>query len=329
MANGIRPGFVIAPFDLTSDIPVTIEHLSPAQWSDFKKILNSDNVSKHKYPLPNNATSKKEHADIVGKIVKELDGDCRKKTVAAKIICSNDKIDIKSSFTSLCLNFPESFIFLFYTPRSGAWLGASPEILLQSENGKLLTYALAGTRTAGTTGNWDQKNILEQKIVKDYIIERFSLWNMKVKCSELKTRKAGNVEHILTEIQAMIPDKDYIFSTESCYEDSSVSTQRFISFLSSFSPTPALCGMPKDESLERISRLERFCRGYYGGFCGPMISTGNFYFYVNLRSIRFNKDKWCMFVGGGITSRSTADAEWLETERKAEGIIKNLHFLSQ
>lgn len=312
LSDGLFPGFVIAPFDLCIHTPLSIQNLKNADWSDFFLMMETDNSANHVFRLPVVSTTEQEHSFEVNTIVSELGGNQGSKTIAAKAICSDTVIDAMESFESLCSAFANSFIFLFYTPLSGAWLGASPEILLEVKNNALRTYALAGTRPAGVSGEWDYKNVKEQEIVEKYIIDVLKRENIGSIRSSRSTRVAGKVEHILTEIEGLIE-----------------SPVDILEFLRDLSPTPALCGFPKIESMNRISRLENFQRGYYGGFCGPMFSDNDFKFYVNLRSISFERSRWCMFAGGGITASSKAKDEWIETERKAESIIKNLKFLSR
>lgn len=314
MTEGIRPGFVIAPFDLSAASIITIDSTSDAEWDDLTVLLNNDIPEKHTFPMPSKSTTREEHKTEVETIVSELEGNDHKKTIATKVIFSKDSIDPENSFNSLSEKLPNAFIFLFYTPVSGAWLGASPELLLKSDSGNITTCALAGTRKSGRVGEWDRKNIMEQQIVRDYIMNIFSRFGLNPAYTPTVTRNAGKVEHLYTEISASYP------------EDKKFNIKELICNLS---PTPALCGFPKSESMDRISRLEKFKRGYYGGFCGIYSSLSDFAFYVNLRSIRFTADSWCMFAGGGITSQSDPKEEWEETEQKANGIINNLRFLSQ
>lgn len=314
MTEGIRPGFVIAPFDLTAESIITIGATYDAEWDDLTVLLNNDMPEKHSFAMPSKSTTPEDHKTEVEAIISELEGSDHKKTIATKVIFSRGAIDPKNSFHSLSEKLPTAFIFLFYTPISGAWLGASPELLLKSDSSKISTCALAGTRKAGGIGEWDRKNIMEQQIVRDYIMNIFSKFGLNPKYTPTVTRNAGKVEHLYTEICASSPD------------DKKYNLKELIFNLS---PTPALCGFPKSESMDRICRLEKFKRGYYGGFCGIYSSQSDFAFYVNLRSIRFTTDSWCMFAGGGITSQSNPHDEWEETEQKAKGIINNLLFLSQ
>lgn len=310
LTEGICEGFVIAPFDLSEHNPVSIVSLHECDWSELSGIIQFCDDSASLFEFPHESTTRKQHKKEIESIIEELDGNPEKKTIAAKVILRNQSIDLPETFVRLCKEFPSSFIFAFHTPVTGGWIGASPELLLDCDQGILHTYALAGTRPADSEGDWDKKNINEQRIVERYISRCFEKWGLKPECSPTATCKAGKVEHLLTRICA----------------DTSERITDLLLFLKDLSPTPALCGLPKEESKERINRLENFNRGYYGGFCGPFKSPSRFSFYVNLRSVRFDKTRWCMFAGGGITPASDPDAEWIETERKAAGIIKNLQF---
>ena len=47
-------------------------------------------------------------------------------------------------------------------------------------------------------------------------------------------------------------------------------------------------------------------------------------FFVNLRSMRVEPRRVCIYAGGGITIDSVAADEWDETERKASTLINAL-----
>lgn len=258
------------------------------------------------------STSRDQHRREVEKIIEELKGESRKKTIACRRIIKEGRLNISESFQNLCDYFPDAFVFLFSTPVTGNWIGASPELLMNMEDSVLSTYSLAGTRKAGSAEMWDEKNINEQKIVTDYIVDMLKRYGLEPKLSPRATRRAGNIEHLFCEIYASTKIKPF----------------DLINLLENFSPTPALCGMPKDESFERIERLEPFPRKYYGGFCGPFLSEKKFTLFVNLRSLEFDNAKYCIYVGGGITHKSNPDMEWSETEIKSESILKSLKFYS-
>ena len=79
-------------------------------------------------------------------------------------------------------------------------------------------------------------------------------------------------------------------------------------------PTPAVCGIPLEASLELISKWENRDRSYYTGYLGPVNLDEGTSLFVNLRSAQFHKGEAAIFVGGGITADSDPESEWKETE---------------
>ena len=310
VAGIVNNSFLIAPFEDPGKGFLSVSNLSSSDLSEADKFLKNLDNSTLKFKFPTSSSTKAEHKKVVEEIIRDTNMCPERKTIAARVIVEKEKIDIESSFRNLCKAFPNAFIFLFITPTSGCWLGASPELLLKSSNQTLHTYALAGTRPAETDNDWDYKNIREHLIVKQYIEDVFLKWGLNPVSSPLSTISAGNVEHLFTDIRATkIPQKVKL---------------SFPDFISSLSPTPALCGYPKENSMKFIKKHEPIPRAYYGGFCGPYTNLDNFSLFVNLRSIWISDSAWSMFVGGGITCYSDPESEWDETVNKSAGIIENL-----
>ena len=305
------PGFAIGFFDSEKPI-ITIPYSG----------IKSNEAIGSLYTIPERSTTYDEYSREVEEIIKALEGKPASKIVAARVIVNDTVFDIAEKFYELCQRFPEAFVFCFSTPATGCWIGASPELLLESRNGQLRTMALAGTRvkskeegvsTVFRTGGdplygWDEKNKEEQKIVADYIVDIFRQQGLKVTAEESFTKSAGKVEHICTPIFASLPESSGFSPICSDF--------RLTELLRSLSPTPALCGNPKDFALEKIRELEHFDRGCYGGFCGPYHSPEEFTFNVIIRCAAVSQHRYGIYVGGGITSRSTVASEWLETQHK-------------
>lgn len=304
--------FIIAPFANPAGNIISITESSDISLDGLSDIILNFNSDKEWFPLNHSGTSRSQHYDAVTEIVKAIWGDINRKTIAARLLCGKGQINPLESFRTLCDAFPDAFVFMFFTPQSGCWIGASPELLLAAEEGTLSTCALAGTRPAGTSGDWDEKNLNEQKIVRNFISDIFVKWNMIPAVSPLSSRRAGNVEHLFSYFTHP--------ASREFREDP-------VSFLSDLSPTPALCGFPRGFSMTLIEDTEIAPRGFYGGFAGWIENIDNFRLYVNLRSVKFNQEGWNMFAGGGITKDSDPEEEWIETERKSKGILENLKFL--
>lgn len=262
------------------------------------------------YTMPSASTSFSEYQKEVTQIISDIEGGKCEKVVAARVMVENTSLDIADKFYDLCERFPEAYIFCFGTPATGCWIGASPELLLQGKEGSLESMALAGTRPAGSSGEWDAKNIEEQKYVEEYICDTFLSQGLEVYTGNTFTKNAGKIEHICTPV----------------YAEKGVGSFHLESLLKTLSPTPALCGTPKAEALHAIESLENFDRGCYGGFCGPYRSEGDFTFNVVLRCASVAKDSFCVYVGGGITGRSEVQTEWKETELKSLSFMNSHNF---
>lgn len=227
------------------------------------------------------------------------------KTVYSRVINLNKHIDIPILYEALCTAYPAAYVFMYRTTKHGLWIGASPELLMNARKGEYHTMSLAGTRPTGSIEAWDAKNLEEQQMVTDFITSTISKYfNMVVK-QPIETRNAGPVEHLCTKISAAGLKPDV----------------KIFSMLSDLSPTPALCGLPRDKARMMIQRHEQHNRMCYGGYTGLYFSPDHFDFYVNLRSMAVADTALNIFVGGGLTHLSEADNEWLETERKASTLL--------
>lgn len=314
--EGIKENsFHISPFDSSISKPFSIPNQTTFGFEDIDRIVEDAEYFLSPYKLPESSTNREHHSKEISEIKSFINGNPRHKVIAAKAIVGKEGIDIRESFMNLRKNRPDAFVFLFHTPQTGTWLGASPELLLSFNGKEFRTVALAGTRPAGTTGEWTKKNRDEQNIVENYILDIFRRNHLETSVSTPKTRNAGNIEHLITEFVASSPSMPTLHEISSLLDD--------------LSPTPALCGFPKDRALEVIRRSEDFERAYYGGYCGPVDKNGNFIFHVILRSIWITPDGWCMFAGGGITYLSECEEEWYEAEKKAESVIGLLKAKSQ
>lgn len=292
-------GFAVAPFKDAEHCCFTIPQ-EPSGYDNSVRFIPSE------YGIPLASTPEKSHAAGVDNILRQIDNGKLQKAVLAKVIVRTVGIDIESTFMTLCETRPDAFVFYFSTPQTGTWLGASPELLLRRHNDRFSTMSLAGTRPAQSKGEWPEKDKTEQRIVTDFITDTFRASGLCTETGKTVTLVAGNVEHIMTPV----------VGTGDCDA---------CDLLYSLSPTPALCGKPRQYAMEVLRETEGFDRGYYGGFCGPVSDLGRkFELYVNLRSSCIKNYRCCIFTGGGIVAGSEARMEWLESERKASTILQCL-----
>lgn len=211
--------------------------------------------------------------------------------------------------TQLLDQYPEANCYFFHHPEIGKWMGATPEILLHVEDGKLQTMSLAGTAlyNENKTHVWGQKELQEQQLVTDFITENlYKTGAIRIQKSELKTVQAGSLIHLRTDINASIDHQD------------------IDSYIKALHPTPAVCGMPRDVAMEFLSKNENYDRSFYTGYLG-MVDRDKASYFVNLRCMELHADHVDIYVGGGITELSNPTAEYKETVNKLETMKKLLN----
>jgi isochorismate synthase len=176
------------------------------------------------------------------------------------------------------------------------------------------TVAVAGTQAIAADGDlkmvgWTQKEIEEQALVSRYIINCFK----KIRLREFeehgpKSWRAGNLVHLKTE-----------------YEVDMVATnfpQLGTVMLKLLHPTSAVCGMPKEESIQFLKANENFDRSFYSGYLGPVNFQSETSLFVNLRCMEWNFKTATLYAGAGVTQDSNPAKEWDETELKMETLLK-------
>lgn len=290
-------GFVIAPF-LPHSPMIFIPADRECESDTFSEALR---LNGHGLcaPFPEASTTPDQLADEV-EIIKALEREGKlTKAVAARCLLHDALTDINTLFDSLCRNYPDAFVYLFSTPESGTWIGATPEALLENDGKELHTMALAGTHRDTDTDDWDAKNRREHDVVTKYIMDCFTDFGLTPFADKPVTKMAGPVEHLMTRIS--VPASD---------------TLDVLQLIDILAPTPALCGMPRELAAETIAQQEHFERSFFGGYCGPWNGYDSFSLFVTLRCAHIAPDRAVLYAGAGIMPESDPASEWAEIDRK-------------
>ena len=216
-------------------------------------------------------------------------------------IPKDDDVTPLELFRRACERYPRMFISLTYTPYSGLWLTATPEILLSGEGNRWHTMALAGTMPYADQVSWSDKNIQEQRYVATYIAKTLEQFTDDCQEEGPKTARAGHLAHLRS---------DFTFSL---HDDTSIGQ-----LLDALHPTPAVCGLPKHESYHFILQHEHHDRSYYSGFMGPLSVNGQTNLFVTLRCMQIFEHSYRLYAGGGLLKDSIEELEWQETETKLD-----------
>ena len=320
-------GFVFAPFNNEED-----SILIPFNQS---KILICSNSNQNKSEessinISEDQLSKEFHIDLVQKAIEAIKSNQLKKVVLSRC----EKVTLSETnpiklFIQLLKAYPTAFVYCWFHPKGGLWLGATPETLLTVQGNYFETMALAGTQlfNGKVDVSWGQKEKDEQQIVTNFVLEV-----LKEKVNDLvmmptETIQAGGVLHLLTKIKGRLKN----FNLEQ--------------LIKALHPTPAICGIPRDRAKQFILKNENYHREFYTGFLGEinlpfkkMRSTNSrnienkayasitkvSNLYVNLRCVQLRNNEALIYVGGGITKDSNPENEWIETVNKTNTVKKVL-----
>ncbi len=211
---------------------------------------------------------------------------------------------LSSVFRAACKRYIHSYIYLCYTPQTGIWLGSTPEIILSGEKDEWNTVALAGTQPlqdGKLPQVWDEKNRKEQDYVTAYIRSRLLSLGVHSTESGPYPAYAGALSHLKTDFHFSLRDNNGLGD-----------------LLKVLHPTPAVCGLPKEEAYRFILENEGYDRRYYSGFIGWLDPNGRTDLYVNLRCMHIEDERLTLYAGGGLLASSELNDEWLETEKKLQ-----------
>lgn len=199
-------------------------------------------------------------------------------------------------------------------------VGASPEMLVRVEDGKVETCPIAGTRKRGATPAEDEqlardlladaKELAEHTMLVDLgrndvgKVAQFGTVEVK---DPMHIEKYSHVMHLVSNVQGKLREDKTAFDA-----------------LQAVLPAGTLSGAPKVRAMEIINELENVKRGPYGGAIGYIGFHGNLDSCITIRTLVFAGDKAYLQAGAGIVADSVPEAEYDETMNKAKALLRAL-----
>ena len=319
--NG-RSGFALAPFAVSSQQPLLV--IQPDIVKSFA------DVAEAKYAVCNSQmpylqgvndmlTSCKWHAyeerqayaEDFARFHARLKDESFQKIVLSRCSVATRDGDCHplELFCKACQLYPRMFISLVCTERSGCWLTATPEILLEGVDNQWRTIALAGTMKLkdedlngeGEYATWSTKNIQEQRYVATYLMNRLEQFATNIREEGPRTVRAANLVHLRSDFTFGLSERAGVGDV-----------------LLQLHPTPAVCGLPKQSTYQFILENEHTPRQYYSGFMGPLNMSSETHLFVSLRCMQITDSQYRLYAGGGLLKDSVEEQEWQETEAKLE-----------
>lgn len=301
-----KSGFAFVSFDNQK------RYLIPENKSNiiFDTVSNSDFIFENSFTSESNLKDKINFENLVKRGVESIQkGSFEKVVLSRKETVEVDFFDVELVFKKMVQRYPTAFKYCLYHPKIGFWMGATPEQFLKVDDAILKTVSLAGTQLYNEKENviWENKEVDEQQIVTDFIVNNLKAVSDNVTFSSPYNYKAGSLVHIKSDIQAVIKSQESI--------------SEIINLLH---PTPAVCGFPKEKAKQFIKKEEIYDREFYAGFLGEWnkdflsYKENQFDLFVNLRCMKIDDKQINLYIGCGITKDSNPEKEFLETVNKSQ-----------
>ncbi|QGP93721.1 Anthranilate synthase component 1 [Neomoorella glycerini] len=215
---------------------------------------------------------------------------------------------------------PSPYMFYLNLPEVKL-VGASPEMLVRVEGGKIDYSPIAGTRPRGRTPREDQELTRELLASEKERAEHLMLLDLgrndigRVAAPgslqvprQMVVEYYSHVMHLVSSITARLaPGKDALDALLACF------------------PAGTVTGAPKVRAMEIIAELEPTARGPYAGAVGYLGLHGNLDTCIAIRTITFTRGQAFVQAGAGIVADSDPAGEYEETLNKARALLQVLN----
>lgn len=210
-------------------------------------------------------------------------------------------------------------------------IGASPELLVKEEAGRIITHPIAGTVKRHPDPEQDERLADElRNSIKDraehVMLVDLARNDINRVCDPLSTRvdrlmvveKFSHVQHLVSQVSGILREGE----------------TRFTAFRSIF-PAGTVSGAPKVRAMELIAELEKEKRGVYAGAVGyfgfsqvspdgSALAEGAMDTCIALRTMVWKEGVAYLQAGGGIVFDSDETDEWIETMNKLGANVRTL-----
>ena len=209
--------------------------------------------------------------------------------------------------------------YMYYMDLDGFQIvGASPEMLVQVQNGVVATHPIAGTRPRSEDEiedmrlenelRSDEKEKAEHIMLLDLgrnDIGRVSKPGTVVASDIMEIERYSHVMHLVSHVEGKLEDGYSNYDAlRACF------------------PAGTVSGAPKIRAMEVITELEKDVRGPYAGAVGYFDFAGNMDTCITIRTMIIKDGVAHVQAGGGIVYDSEPGFEFDETVHKASALMR-------
>src|SRR5687768_1296407 len=219
---------------------------------------------------------------------------------------------------------PSPYMFLLEL-EGFALVGASPEIHVRCEEGKVEIRPIAGTRRRGQTPSEDAS--LEKDLLADP--KERAEHVMLVDLARNDLGRVCDFGSVQVKDLMIIERYSHVMHIVSQVEGKLSSDKTPYDLMRATFPAGTLSGAPKIRAMQIISELEQTTRGPYGGCVGYFSFNGNLDCCITIRTALLKDGKAYVQAGGGWVNDSTPEGEYQETVNKSKAMIKAIALAEQ
>jgi anthranilate synthase component 1 len=211
---------------------------------------------------------------------------------------------------------PSPYLF-FLKLGPAALVGASPELLVRVDQGRVAVRPIAGTALRGLTPEEDErlatalladpKEVAEHTMLIDLgrnDVGRVCKPGTVQLTEKMVIERYSHVQHIVSHVEGVLRDDlDALDALRCCH------------------PAGTVSGAPKVRAMQIIDQLEPVKRGPYAGAVGYLDFRGNLDTCIALRTAIIANGEVHVQAGAGVVADSVPASEYEETLRKARATL--------
>jgi len=210
---------------------------------------------------------------------------------------------------------PSPYMFLLEF-EGFALVGASPEVHVRCEDGRVEIRPIAGTRRRGATPEEDAA--LEKELLADPKERAEHVMLVDLARNDIgRVCDFGSVE---VKDLMIIERYSHVMHIVSQVEGKLAANHTAYDLMRATFPNGTVSGAPKIRAMQIISELEKTTRGPYAGCVGYFSFNGNVDACITIRTALLKDGKAYVQAGGGWVNDSTPEAEFQETVNKSKAM---------
>jgi anthranilate synthase component 1 len=209
--------------------------------------------------------------------------------------------------------------YMFLLELSGfSLVGASPEIHVRCEEGRVEIRPIAGTRRRG--GSETEDLALEKELLGDP--KERAEHVMLVDLARNDLGRVCDFGSVHVKDLMIIERYSHVMHIVSQVEGRLSGNRTPYDLMRATFPAGTLSGAPKIRAMQIIAELEQTARGPYGGCVGYFSFSGNLDCCITIRTALLKDGRAYVQAGGGWVNDSTPDDEYQESLNKAKAMLK-------